>query len=145
MLNLAPPIALPRESVDAAHWLIVNEHEAAELGSRFGLPRDPASFARAQAARSGGAVVVTLGASGVLAAEDAHTWTLPAPAVQVVDTTGAGDAFVGAFAAEMSRGAPLPNALRFALAAGSLACTALGAQTAIAPREAIEALAATLD
>ena len=61
-------------------------------------------------------------------------------AVDVVDTTGAGDAFCGCLAAALdSHGMPLPDALHFAAAGASLACTKLGAQSAYATRDEIEA------
>jgi ribokinase len=83
--------------------------------------------------------VVTLGKEGVLAAFDGELLRVPAPDVEVVDTTGAGDAFVGALAAALDAGAALPGALRFGVAAGSLACTAAGAQTSLPRRAAIDA------
>ena len=55
----------------------------------------------------------------------------PAPDIEVVDTTGAGDAFVGALAAALDRGALWQRALAEGLAAGSLACTRAGAQAAL--------------
>jgi ribokinase len=65
---------------------------------------------------------------------------VPAPNVQVIDTTGAGDAFVGAFAAALDAGDDRPKALSMAIAAGSLACTMHGAQPSLPTRDAIDAL-----
>jgi ribokinase len=70
--------------------------------------------------------------------------TVPAPAVDVIDTTAAGDAFVGALATGLADGLPLRLALPRAVAAGSLACTCAGAQPSLPGKEAIDALAATL-
>jgi ribokinase len=64
--------------------------------------------------------------------------------VTVVDTVGAGDALVGALAAALDRGTAWPRALRQGLAAGSLACTRAGAQTALPWRDEIAALADTI-
>ncbi len=63
----------------------------------------------------------------------------PAPSIDVVDTTGAGDALAGAMAAALDRGATLDVALREGVAAGALACTREGAQTAMPTRDAIAA------
>src|SRR5437879_13375406 len=84
-------------------------------------------------------VVVTLGKEGALAASGTDTIRVRAPSVEVVDTTGAGDAFVGALAAALDARAPLPDALRAAVVAGSLACTAAGAQSALAEGDALAA------
>ncbi len=77
-------------------------------------------------------------------ANSAQTVSIAAPETTVVDTTGAGDAMVGAYAAAVDRGAPLRRALAEGVAAGSLACTGLGAQGALPVQSAIAALAATL-
>jgi ribokinase len=80
--------------------------------------------------------VVTLGARGALAATRDALWMLPAAAVAVVDTTGAGDAFLGAYAAAVDRGAGMAERLGDAIAAGSHACTRAGAQSAMGERAA---------
>ncbi len=80
---------------------------------------------------------MTLGARGALAAADKTLFTIAAPAVDVVDTTGAGDAFAGVLAAALDRGASWPGALAQATAAGSLTCTVRGAQTALPESAAI--------
>ena len=120
--------------------LVVNESEAATLGRS----NSPAEFAAAFAARFGSAVVVTLGANGLIAVSRDAQLRLPAPKVTVVDTVGAGDALVGALAAALDRGTAWPRALREGLAAGSLACTRAGAQTALPWRDEIAAIADTI-
>jgi sugar/nucleoside kinase (ribokinase family) len=75
--------------------------------------------------------VVTAGARGALARENGRTLASPAFAVSVVDTTGAGDAFHGAFAWGLARGLGAAELLRVANAAAALACTAPGAQGAL--------------
>jgi ribokinase len=67
---------------------------------------------------------------------------VPGYAVQVVDTTAAGDAFCGALAAQLARGRPLQSAVSYANAAGALATTVLGAEPAMPRLEAVEALVA---
>jgi ribokinase len=144
ILNAAPASALPEDLLHGIDVLIVNETEAATLGVAQALPTAPKAFAHAAAARYRCVVVVTLGAGGALAAGDGNEWIVKAPATTVVDTTGAGDAFAGAFAAALDRGATLRDATADGVAAGSLACTGRGAQGALPTRRAIQELAATL-
>jgi ribokinase len=140
VLNAAPAEPLAPELLSQVDVLVVNESEAATLGRS----NSPAEFAAAFAARFGSAVVVTLGANGLIAASRDAQLRLPAPKVTVVDTVGAGDALVGALAAALDRGTAWPRALREGLAAGSLACTRAGAQTALPWRDEIAALADTI-
>jgi len=65
---------------------------------------------------------------------------VPAPRVDVVDSTGAGDTFVGALAVALSEGRSLEEAVRFGVCAGALACTRLGAMPGIPRRDQVEAL-----
>jgi len=138
MLNAAPATALPPALVATLDVLVVNENEAALLAGADGV--DDWCAARE---RDGCATFVTLGARGARTRIDGAVRTLPAPSVDVDDTVGAGDAFTGALAAALDRGAARQVALREALAAGALACTAPGAQPAMPRRAAIAALAGT--
>lgn len=89
-----------------------------------------------------GTVVVTLGAAGVRVEQpDGTTWTLDAPSVDVVDTTGAGDAFAGYLAADVAAGAALRDCVERAVAAGALSTTRAGAQAA-PERERVESFLA---
>jgi ribokinase len=124
--------------------LIVNETETAIVGAALELPATAEPFARAMAARYRCAVIVTLGSRGSLAVDGDARIAIGAPPTKVVDTTGAGDALAGAFAAGLDRGAPLRQALAEGVAAGSLACAGQGAQAALPGLETISALAATL-
>ncbi|HQR12162.1 MAG TPA: ribokinase [Casimicrobiaceae bacterium] len=144
ILNAAPASTLPDALLREVDILVVNESEAAVVGETLGLPTAPGTFARDAAARVRNAVVVTLGERGALAATGDESFAIAAPVTSVVDTTGAGDALVGALAAALDRGASLRHALAEGVAAGSLACRAFGAQDAIPGKEAIAALAATL-
>ncbi|MBO0656286.1 ribokinase [Streptomyces triculaminicus] len=129
VLNPSPaPEVLDPALLAAADPLVVNEHEARRLS---GLPDgDPGR--RAAALRDLGArsVVVTLGAQGALAldADAAEPASVPGVEVEVVDTTGAGDAFTGALAARLARGASLAEAARFAVRVGAASVTREGAQ-----------------
>ena len=117
-----------------------NESEATRL---TGVAVDDADGARRAAAallaRGCGAVVVTLGARGAYVATAAGGGrTVSAPRVDVVDPTAAGDAFSGALAAVLARGAPLDHAVDVAVVAGALATTRLGAMAALATRAEID-------
>jgi ribokinase len=79
-------------------------------------------------------VLVTVGARGALLVRDGEVALLPAPSVEVADTTGAGDALNGALAAELARGAPLEDAARFAVAAASLSTRRAGAREGMPTR-----------
>jgi len=142
ILNAAP---MDREAVRvlAPHCelLVVNEGEASAL---LGGIVDAATCCTCLLARglARHAVVVTAGAQGAFAAESGRPpWHVPARPVHVIDTTAAGDAFVGALAARLAEGASLAQALPFAAAAGALACTQAGAEPSLHARAAIEALA----
>lgn len=141
ILNLAPAGALPDAWFEVLDALILNEHEAAALGAGMGVGSAPDAVARAIDARRGVACVVTLGGEGAIAWTGGVRREAPAPAIEVVDTTGAGDAFVGAFAAALDHGLHIGGALLRGVAAGGLACTTAGAQTSLPRGEEIEALA----
>ncbi|MCA1244566.1 ribokinase [Stappia stellulata] len=146
LLNAAPSGDADLASLlDDVDIVVANEIEAAELGIARGAA--PGSSAEAFCAVLGGAErlsVVTLGPRGVVARLGTDVWRVAAPRIEVVDTTGAGDAFVGALAAALDRGADVPRALCEGTAAGALACTATGAQTSSPGAQAIAALADTL-
>jgi len=135
-LNLAPFLPVAPAELEHVDFLIVNETEAHALAAAVAASDGSAA---SLAASTGRAVIVTRGADGAAYAAGAERCDAPALAVEPVDTTGAGDAFVGAFAASIDRGTPIPEALAFAAAAGSLACLAPGAQAGLPRRAAIEA------
>jgi ribokinase len=86
-------------------------------------------------------VVVTLGEQGALIVTDGgEAHHVPGQPVNVVDTTGAGDAFTCALATALAEGEPLITAVRFATFAGALACTRLGVIPALPRRAEVEAL-----
>jgi ribokinase len=80
-------------------------------------------------------VIVTLGGDGAVLADEAGIRHVPAHAVAAVDTTAAGDAFTGALATAVGRGAGWDDAVRLAAAAGALAATRLGAQPSLPTRK----------
>lgn len=136
ILNPAPATGpLPDAWLPLVDYLVPNELEAAAL---TGLPvttPDEAALAAAALRRAGARnVLITLGAQGVCAwlddgANAARHW--PAPKVAAIDTTAAGDTFVGALAAQLAAGAAADTAIPFALRAASISVTRAGAQPSI--------------
>ena len=125
-------------------YLVVNEHEVAIVGEALGFKGEPDAIAAAIDRERGIATIVTLGASGVVAFAGGKRHEAPAPKIEVVDTTAAGDAFVGSFAAALDDRQPFEIALLKGIAAGSLACTKAGAQPSLPVKAEIEALAGKL-
>ena len=130
-LNAAPAKELRDVAYSGLDYLVVNETEAEMIASRFGLASAPVDFAIAAHRRWGLTAIVTLGGNGALATSESGSHRIQAPAVKVIDTTAAGDSFVGAFLAGMDAGRSLARALREGVAAGSLACTREGAQSSM--------------
>jgi len=117
----------------------VNESEAELLARNLSLGAADARAAGAAIAKAAGTtVIVTLGGDGAIAFAGADTWTIGTLPITPVDTTAAGDAFVGAFAAAVDARADLPAALHRASVAGGLACTIAGAQPSLPAKAAIE-------
>ncbi|MBV9219374.1 MAG: ribokinase [Methylobacteriaceae bacterium] len=132
ILNLAPSGAIPESYLHALDVLVMNEHEAAAIGTSLGLAASsPDLIAAGIAERFGLAAIVTLGAEGAIGFAAGVRSAVPALPVTVVDTTAAGDAFVGAFAAGLDRGLGFAEALARGVAAGSFACTKPGAQPSL--------------
>lgn len=136
ILNLAPAAPVPADVLDALDVLVVNELEAEAAA---GGPGDPLGTARRLATRHDLACVVTLGADGAIAATASGAWRVGSLPIRPVDTTGAGDAFVGVLAAALDAGETLPVALRRAAVGAGLACEAIGAQTSQPSRAQIDA------
>ncbi|NJO06622.1 MAG: ribokinase, partial [Chloroflexaceae bacterium] len=119
--------------------LIPNESEAALLaGVALHDGATAAQAARALQQQGARSVVVTLGRQGALLLHEGQLYQQAAYPVQAVDTTAAGDAFVGAFAVALAEGLAPHEALRRGAAAGALAATQLGAQPSLPQRAAIE-------
>jgi ribokinase len=131
ILNPAPAREIGARVLAAHPILTPNASEAAQLTGEA----DPIEAARALHERTGAPVIVTLGAGGALLYDGGEGERLPAPAVEVVDTTGAGDTVNGALAAELAAGRPLHEAVRFALAAAALSTRAEGARQGMPRRE----------
>lgn len=116
LLNAAPARAPDPALLAATDILVVNRVEAADL---LGTDTPPMQAAPRLAALGPRAVILTLGADG-LVLHDGTTTHLPAHRITPISSHGAGDAFIGALAARLAGGAPLPEAARFAAAAAAL-------------------------
>ena len=141
VVNLAPVLEAPRELLEELDPLVVNEHEAAFLLGG-GVEGVEAALSAAPELLSLGprSAVITVGAAGAAFADGRGSGHVPAPEVDVVDTTGAGDAFVGALVTRLARGASLEEAVAYAVRAGAAAVTKEGAQGALPTPETVEAL-----
>ncbi|MEM7693815.1 MAG: ribokinase [Pseudomonadota bacterium] len=141
ILNPAPAAELSDAMLATADYITPNESEAAHLTGR---PVDSVEEARVAAdallARGVGAAVLTLGSRGALYHTAGTSELVPALTVETVrDTTGAGDAFNGAFATALGEGRSPLEAVRFAAVAASLSVTRSGAAGALATRDEIDA------
>ncbi|MFJ9349609.1 ribokinase [Streptomyces sp. NPDC101237] len=135
ILTPSPTRTLPAELLDNIDLLVANEREASALADRAD-PRDAAAALLGLVPR----VVVTLGAAGSLyLTRDAAPLVIPAPRVTAVDSTGAGDTFVGALAVALAEEKPIREALSWAAAAAALAVQREGASTSMPYRPEIEA------
>jgi ribokinase len=143
VLNAAPGTKLPETLLEGAHVLIVNRGEAAMLAGAD-VKDDPAEIAERLAATGAAAVAITLGAEGALLCDGSGARRIPAAKVEPVDTVGAGDAFAGALAAALARGAELDEAGRLASAAGALATTRRGAIPSLPGADEVKRLVATI-
>jgi ribokinase len=140
--NPAPAQAIPADYYPLIDYLTPNETEAATLS---GLPvsdlDDAAKAARALQAKGARQVVITLGDKGALVVEeDGEPRAVPPFPVEAVDTTGAGDAFNGAFAVALAEGKDTIAAATFANAAAALSVTRIGTAPSMPQRAEIDEL-----
>jgi ribokinase len=141
VLNPAPPRPLPADLLALVDVLVPNEHELLRLtGAAEGRP-GPAALAERARGLGTGSVVVTMGARGALFVPAEGDVVLQAPpAVEPVDTTGAGDCFCGALAQSLARGDLPAEAVRYAVAAAASSTTGPGARGALPDDAAVQAL-----
>jgi len=135
VLNAAPTMAVPEEAIAQCDYLIVNEIEATAVA---GGETDAIAAARSLYDRYGITTIVTLGPGGARAFSGDGHWSVGTLEIDAVDSTGAGDAFVGTLTAALAEGANLPDAMRLASVGGGLACLSVGCQTAFAGRAEID-------
>ena len=135
ILNPAPALAVAPELLPLIDIIAPNETEAAALTGRAIANRaDALAAARHLLALGARAALITLGGDGALYCDDSRALHCPAVAVRAVDTTAAGDGYLGALAASLASGQSLPDSLGFASAAAGLAVTRLGAQPSLGTR-----------
>jgi ribokinase len=159
VLNLAPAHALPLETLRQLHVLVLNEVEASFLRDTLAgasavspvpqTPQEASQLAVKLHERGIPRVVITLGAQGALLAHkdeagESEVLRQEPPQMQVVDTTAAGDCFVGAFTVALLEGQPPAAALRFAVFASALKVTRPGAQSGLPYRAEVEHLLRSL-
>jgi len=139
VLNLAPARQVPTTLMCLLDPLVVNEHEAAALLDFSGASGGTGStlVVLAQRLRELGprSAVITLGGAGAAFAGHDAAGIVPAPRVPALDTTGTGDAFVGALSLALARGHDLDAACRYGVRAGSFAVRGKGAQTSFPDAE----------
>jgi len=149
IVNLAPAQPLPKESLKQLHVLVVNETEAGLLsGQRVDSLEDARIVGTVLHGQGITNVVITLGAQGAILVTDdergtTRTFHQTAPKVQVVDTTAAGDCFVGALTTALTEGQAPEDALRFAVYASALKVTKFGAQSGLPTRAEVNAFLRT--
>jgi ribokinase len=141
ILNPAPATELDDTVLRNVDYLTPNE---TELRILIGLPPDDptptADLAQTLRELGVGNLVVTLGEKGALVMTDQGARQVPGVKVDVVDTTGAGDAFNSGLAVALAEGKDLIQAVRFAACAGAIACTKLGVIPSFGDRAAVEKL-----
>ena len=139
ILNPAPAKPLPAELISTVDILIPNE---SELSLLTGLPVNDATSAEKAAKeimkQGVKTVIVTLGGKGALLVTAQQTTQVDTYKVNVVDTTAAGDAFIGGFASALLSGKSLEDSVRHGCACGALATTKFGAQPSLPTKEEVE-------
>lgn len=139
ILNPAPATPLSSDTMQLADYLTPNETELETLSGQAGQD-DVTGRARALLTRDGQTAVVTLGAQGAQIVSQNQSVRLETFEVDVVDTTGAGDAFNAGLAVALAEGRDLPAAVRFANATAALSVTKLGTARSAPRRAEVDAL-----
>ncbi|MEM6634381.1 MAG: ribokinase [Pseudomonadota bacterium] len=142
ILNPAPAAPIPPDMLSLCDFVTPNESEVEALtGLQVETPDDAARAAAALIAKGVGAAIITLGEKGALYKDDQMELHVPAfTAGPVVETTGAGDAFNGGFAAALAEGADPVSAVRFGSAVAGISVTRAGAAPSMPTRAEIDAL-----
>jgi ribokinase len=144
ILNPAPAIEVERDLLDLADILVLNESELGLLAKTELRDTDAAAVfieaARSLQTRKEKTICVTLGRRGALALVEGKTLIIPGHTVEALDTTGAGDCFVGAVAAQLAGGKSIREALQYANAAGSICVQRMGAAPSMPTAAEVEAV-----
>jgi ribokinase len=140
ILNPAPAKQADKDLLDLVDILILNETELGFLtGTELSDSAAPARFAEAAGSLAQGKIVcVTLGRRGVLALVEGQPLLVAGREVKAVDTTGAGDCFVGALASQLASGKPLRDALTYANVAASICVQRMGAAPSMPTAEEVK-------
>ncbi len=140
LLNPSPPIPLVSHILSTVDFIVPNEVEAQLLtGMKWKGDREIGKMAKRLLDMGAKNVIITLGPKGLFFKNRNQELWIEAFRVDVVDTTAAGDAFLGALATSLSENKPTQEALKFANGAGALATTKLGAQPSLPSRRELEA------
>ncbi len=140
LLNPSPPIQLPSRILSSVDFIVLNELEAQSLtGIKWMGGQEIRKMAKKLLDKGVKNVVITLGPKGLFFRNRNEELWMKAFTVNVVDTTAAGDAFLGALATGLSENKPIQEALKFANGAGALATTKMGAQPSLPARKEVEA------
>ena len=137
-LNPAPAKDLPTELMERVGILVPNRSELAHLSGKDARDDEEILAAATSLGRSG-ATIVTMGGDGAMVVQESEVVRIPAPSVQSVDPTAAGDTFCGTVAAFLAADLGLEEAVRRAVAAGAIATTRRGAQPSIPDFAELEA------
>jgi ribokinase len=123
---------LTEQALHDLYAIILNEHEANLLGKSLGMDtQDKRAFAETLCKKYNLVTLITLGGIGSIVAAQEGMWIVPPLPITPIDTVGAGAAYTGYFCAALDQGKGIEEALRWASVAGSVACTKVGAQTAL--------------
>jgi len=135
ILNAAPAVAISDKALEQIDFLIVNEPEAS-----FYCEADIHDFDSAQAnyqklyTHFKGVLVITLGAQGSFLYDQKNVYHIPTQKVPVIETTGAGDSYIGAFACALLQGKSVYDAALFGTSAAEITVTRIGAQSSMPDR-----------
>lgn len=147
ILNAAPAGVIPENILKKLDYLILNEIEATQLADLYKIKEQGVeNLAKAFSKKGQLTCIITIGQKGSFAVtEDGACWTSGALDVDPVDTTGAGDAFCGIFAASLEKGLDFKTALHYASVGGSLSCLGMGAQEGVPYSDALKEKLEDLD
>lgn len=139
-LNLAPALPIPEPIFKKVTYLIVNEQESLDLLDILHLPKEDNFVKNASTLSqfSGQTCIITRGKKGYVAAKSMQVWEGKTFKITPVDTTAAGDTFIGAFTTALEEKMSFEEALRFGATASTLTCLKKGAQSSIPIRTDIE-------
>jgi len=138
ILNPAPARRLAPEFLRSVDYLTPNENEAAILAGQDPSAIDQNTLPQLASILDIPNLVVTLGSRGACILQGGQTTYIPAFSITPVDTTASGDAFNGALAVALARGESLPEAVRFANAAGAITATRPGAQPSLPTKQELD-------